>query len=373
MPRASWTSTICSTSGGYDRTAYFQSKLANLLFSYELDRRLRAAGAATERWPPIRVSCTPTCSAPARGWTGSSSARGCGRSTSGSRRASGWARCRHCARPPIRPPAAATSTGRAAACAFDTGYPARVESSARSHEAADQARLWAESEHLTGVAYAVGRQQSGRYHHGDLKAALVDAAVALIAERGLRGFSLAEASRRVGVSAAAPYRHFADRDDLLAAVAARAPDVRGHGGRRGPRDSPEQQLAAMARAYVRFAAQQRPLFDTIFNSGIDKSRYPELTRAWAPIDALLGLVSEMCAGDARRRSTRRRARGQRPRSRDAARRRRVRATVPKWSALPPTGPSPRPRAHRRAACATAAMGPRPRTGTRRCHKTPAAG
>jgi AcrR family transcriptional regulator len=140
--------------------------------------------------------------------------------------------------------------------------------------------------------------KSGRYHHGDLKAALVDAAVALIAERGLRGFSLAEASRRVGVSAAAPYRHFADRDDLLAAVAVRA--LRTFAdmvAEEGSRDRPEQQLAAMARAYVRFAAQQRPLFDAIFNSGIDKSRYPELTRAWAPIDALLDLVSEICAGD----------------------------------------------------------------------------
>lgn len=140
--------------------------------------------------------------------------------------------------------------------------------------------------------------KSGRYHHGDLKAALVDAAVALIAERGLRGFSLAEASRRVGVSAAAPYRHFADRDDLLAAVAVRAlRTFTDMVAEEGSRDRPEQQLAAMARAYVRFAAQQRPLFDAIFNSGIDKSRYPELTRAWAPIDALLDLVNEICAGD----------------------------------------------------------------------------
>ena len=64
--------------------------------------------------------------------------------------------------------------------------------------------------------------KAGRYHHGDLRTALIDAAVSLIAERGVRGFSLAEASRRVGVSSAAPYRHFADRDDLLAAVGVRA-------------------------------------------------------------------------------------------------------------------------------------------------------
>jgi AcrR family transcriptional regulator len=140
--------------------------------------------------------------------------------------------------------------------------------------------------------------KSGRYHHGDLKAALVDAAVALIAERGLRGFSLAEASRRVGVSAAAPYRHFADRDDLLAAVAVRAlrtfADMVAEEG--GP-DRPEQQLAAMASGYVRFAAEQQALFDALFNAELDKSKYPELTRAWMPIDARLDLVNEICPGD----------------------------------------------------------------------------
>jgi AcrR family transcriptional regulator len=140
--------------------------------------------------------------------------------------------------------------------------------------------------------------KGGRYHHGDLRTALVDAAIVLISERGLRGFSLAEASRRVGVSAAAPYRHFADRDELLAAVAVRALDSFAAmlPGPAAPGD-PAQRLAAMARAYVRFAAEQRPLFDVMFSAGIDKSRYPELQRAWIPIDELLGLVTVICAGD----------------------------------------------------------------------------
>jgi AcrR family transcriptional regulator len=95
--------------------------------------------------------------------------------------------------------------------------------------------------------------KGGRYHHGDLRSALVDAAIAVIAERGVRGFSLAEATRRLGVTTAAPYRHF--------------------------------------------AARQRPLFDTIFNSGLDKSRYPELQRAWERVDALLAVVLRVCDGD----------------------------------------------------------------------------
>ncbi len=141
--------------------------------------------------------------------------------------------------------------------------------------------------------------KSGRYHHGDLRAALVDAAIVLIAERGVRGFSLAEASRRVGVSAAAPYRHFADRDELLAAVAVQGLQVFAAEVASEARDAdaPEQQLAAIARAYVRFAALQRPLFDTLFSAGIDKRSYPELERAWEPVDAFLAVVEDICAGD----------------------------------------------------------------------------
>jgi AcrR family transcriptional regulator len=142
--------------------------------------------------------------------------------------------------------------------------------------------------------------KGGRYHHGDLQSALVDAAIGVIAERGLRGFSLAETSRRLGVTTAAPYRHFADRDGLLAAVAARALSVFAAmlAAAADAAEAPAQRLAAMAGAYVRFAAQQRPLFDTIFNSGLDKSRYPDLQRAWEPVDALLAVVLEVCDGDA---------------------------------------------------------------------------
>ncbi len=67
--------------------------------------------------------------------------------------------------------------------------------------------------------------KGGRYHHGDLRSALVDAAIGVIADRGVRGFSLAEASRRLGVTTAAPSRPFADRDELLATVAVRALNV----------------------------------------------------------------------------------------------------------------------------------------------------
>jgi AcrR family transcriptional regulator len=140
----------------------------------------------------------------------------------------------------------------------------------------------------------------GPYHHGDLRAALVDAAIDLIAERGVRGFSLAEATRRLGVTTAAPYRHFADRDELLAAVAVRALDAFTAllAAEAVNADTPEQRLAAMARAYVRFAAEQRQLFDTLYSSGLDKSRYPDLKRAYEPVDAFLLSAQEICRRDA---------------------------------------------------------------------------
>ena len=140
------------------------------------------------------------------------------------------------------------------------------------------------------------------YHHGDLKAALIDGALELIAERGVRSFSVAEVSRRLGVTAAAPYRHFADRDELLAAVAVRALRAFGDAlaGRSSAADPPEQRLAAMASGYVRFAAEQPALFGVVFGVGLDKKRrYPELRRAYEEVEALVaGCVTELCPGDA---------------------------------------------------------------------------
>jgi AcrR family transcriptional regulator len=122
------------------------------------------------------------------------------------------------------------------------------------------------------------------YHHGDLRTALIDTAVELIAERGVRNFSMAEASRRLGVAASAPYAHFADRDELLAAVAVRAYE-RFHAELELSRlEAPADRLAAIARAYVRFAGTQRPLFELLFDAGLDKARHPEIAAAERPID-----------------------------------------------------------------------------------------
>ncbi len=143
-----------------------------------------------------------------------------------------------------------------------------------------------------------------RYHHGDLRAALVDTAIEVISERGIRGFSLAEASRRLGVAVSAPYAHFADREALLVAVAvhahelfyaAIAPEI-------GRFQAPADRLTAMARGYVRFAAANRPLFEMLYEAGLDKARHPELEQAEQPLtDAFMTCVRALSApggGDA---------------------------------------------------------------------------
>ena len=144
-----------------------------------------------------------------------------------------------------------------------------------------------------------GPAKRGRYHHGDLAAALVDAAIEVIGERGVREFSMAEASRRLGVAVSAPYAHFADRNDLLAAVAVRAYQQfyaavvpAAEAGL-----APADRLAAMARGYVRFAAANRPLFEVLYEAGLDKTRHPEIEAAEQPIDdAFMTCVNAISGG-----------------------------------------------------------------------------
>lgn len=115
-----------------------------------------------------------------------------------------------------------------------------------------------------------------RYHHGDLKEALVEAAYALIAESGAENFLLADACKRAGVSTAAPYKHFRDRDEILEVVVARAFDemadrsmaaVAAHG------EGTLEGIVAMGEAYVRFAAERQRLFRLMFG------QHPKLKQA----------------------------------------------------------------------------------------------
>lgn len=117
-------------------------------------------------------------------------------------------------------------------------------------------------------------RQSQPYHHGELKPALLAAAAQLLDEGGAALISLREVARRAGVSHNAPYRHFADRDSLLAAL---AEDGFRELGRR--MDAETGGLAALGQCYVRFALEQPGRFALMFGAGLDKTRYPQLQQA----------------------------------------------------------------------------------------------
>jgi len=118
-----------------------------------------------------------------------------------------------------------------------------------------------------------------RYHHGDLRPALIAAAMALVEESGVGAVSLRETARRVGVSAPATYRHFASKDSLLAAVAAEGFRDLGAALAAAAR-SERDPLSAMGVAYVRFALTRRGVFRLMFGPETAKrADYPELKSA----------------------------------------------------------------------------------------------
>jgi AcrR family transcriptional regulator len=118
-----------------------------------------------------------------------------------------------------------------------------------------------------------------RYHHGALRPALVAAAVALVTEEGVRGVSLREVARRAGVSQAAPYRHFEDKDALVAAVAEDG-FLRLRRYLASRRGDPVTRLSRIGDAYVAFALKHPAQFRLMFGpETADKARFPSLRAA----------------------------------------------------------------------------------------------
>jgi AcrR family transcriptional regulator len=137
------------------------------------------------------------------------------------------------------------------------------------------------------------------YHHGNLKEALLRAALELIAQKGPGGFTFAEAARWAGVSPAAPYRHFRDRDELLSSVALRGflqfeaalakawddgrPDV-------------FFALDRLGKAYLDFARTEPAYYSAMFEAGVPLATNPELREAGERAFAVLrGAAEKLCA------------------------------------------------------------------------------
>ena len=109
------------------------------------------------------------------------------------------------------------------------------------------------------------------YHHGDLRAACVRAAMELLEEGGETALSLRAVARRARVSPAAPYRHYADRQALVSAVAAVGyRELAERLAAAHPSPSTPEQLARVAIAYVQFALERPALFRTMFGEPCDR-------------------------------------------------------------------------------------------------------
>ena len=141
----------------------------------------------------------------------------------------------------------------------------------------------------------MAQAKRARYHHGDLRTALLQAAEAILDEAGLDTLTLREAARRAGVSHAAPAHHFGDLGGLLTELAAVGFDRLAARMRTAAEEAPEgRRLAEVGRAYIRFAQASPGLFQLMFRArGLDYSapRLREASRA-----AFEELAGAMVAG-----------------------------------------------------------------------------
>ncbi len=136
------------------------------------------------------------------------------------------------------------------------------------------------------------------YHHGNLREALVTAALQLIAERGPAGFTFVDAARLAGVSPAAPYRHFRDRDELMAEVAKRGFalfDAALVSAWDEGRPDPITAFNRVGRAYLAFARHERAYYAAMFEAGLPLDVYPELQAAGESALGVLRRAAEALA------------------------------------------------------------------------------
>ncbi len=136
------------------------------------------------------------------------------------------------------------------------------------------------------------------YHHGNLREALVQAALELIGEKGHAGFTFADAARLAGVSPAAPYRHFRDRDALMADIARRGfeqfESVLARAWNNGM-PNPLSGLERLGRAYLGFARTEPAYYASMFEAGVPPETDPALLLAGDRAFGILRQAAEAIA------------------------------------------------------------------------------
>jgi AcrR family transcriptional regulator len=135
--------------------------------------------------------------------------------------------------------------------------------------------------HMDWSKHRGGEGRRG-YHHGNLREALIRGALALIAEKGPAGFTIADAARSAGVSPAAPYRHFRDRDDLMADVARLGFEEFAARLAAAWNDGRPDLLGAfenVGKAYLAFAREEPAFYAAMFEAGTPAEPTPELRQS----------------------------------------------------------------------------------------------
>ena len=137
------------------------------------------------------------------------------------------------------------------------------------------------------------------YHHGNLREALIAAALAMVAERGPAGFTFAEVARAAGVSPAAPYRHFRDRNALIAEVARQGFDrftaELEHAWNHGRPDALTA-IENVGRAYLAFARREPASYAAMFETGFPLEDDATLLQASDRAFAVLRRAAEAACG-----------------------------------------------------------------------------
>ena len=142
---------------------------------------------------------------------------------------------------------------------------------------------------------------SDRYHHGDLRGAILETALAIIAEEGLESVTMRGIGDRLGVSEAAPYYHFENKAQLLSILAADAYSSFHQALLRaldGADDDPFDRLHAFTRAYVSYALESRGRFRLMFGEQmLELRKYPHVFAASKPTRDLLTEVAAACSDE----------------------------------------------------------------------------
>ncbi|WP_185964593.1 TetR/AcrR family transcriptional regulator [Aliikangiella marina] len=119
---------------------------------------------------------------------------------------------------------------------------------------------------------AAAKQQRDHYHHGDLRESLISAATQLVREKGPDKFSMADACKLAGVSKAAPYRHFANKEDLLKSVIAVGfEEMRQDmlAASNGLVSGSNQRITAIGLTYIAFAIKEPAIFKLMFGNSMN--------------------------------------------------------------------------------------------------------